>query len=185
MHFTIVAVAALATVGFGFDVDSAALPERSEIEVVFHDVLPASACNGCKNSFTDSMESGDTFVCPNGDSWSFTVGTPNVQSAQCDPAAFICVMSGACTFVRTGTLTFNDVAPGNCALYYRIDDEVEYFAGTNGMELTMDISVACKFGSPGDEDCEYRTVEFYNAKLNDNVVVMSWDVNFCCSKCPD
>lgn len=191
MHLTYMALAALAAsggygVGFGvvFEAPLAA-PERTDIEVVFRDSALAIVCTGCESSYTDSMESGDSWTCPNGDRWDFSVGTPTVQDADCRPALYLCVKSGACTFSRVGTATFHEGGVGDCALFFRVDEDEQYQSVTDGMQFTLDCSVTCRSGSPGQQDCKYRTIEFYDTTDDDNVVMMSWDVNFCCSKCPD
>ena len=106
MHLTFMAVAALAAAGFHAVGEPTAMPERCEIEVVFDAFMPALACNGCANSFTDSMEAGDSYTCPNGDRWTFTVGTPTLIDARCAPALFACIESGACSFSRETPVRF-------------------------------------------------------------------------------
>ena len=187
MNLTHLVATALAVAGFEYVCAHAALavPERESLEVVFVDGS-AFVCTGCKSSYTDNMEAGgDTYLCPNGDQWSFSVDSPTTQDAKCEPAFYICLQGGACIFSRTGTLSATGGGTGECPIYYRVDDENDYHAGGDGQKFTIDAAVTCQAGIPGNQDCVFKTIEFYDSTSENNAVEMSWDVDFCCSKCPN
>ncbi|MCA8974580.1 MAG: hypothetical protein KDC98_07645 [Planctomycetes bacterium] len=183
------ALAVIAIVGAGSLWDRTSTVASDDLEVVYSYGAPAFGCNGCKPVVHDSLGTGLSYVCPNGDIWTLTIESPIATGAECVAGYYSCLLSGSCTFKQTATLTYDPAGGGGCGFYFNIGHPTiptgqvpaEVSLGTT--EFVLESIVLCRNGALDEEDCEEHRVELYDNPAGGTPAIV-WHVKHCCGRCP-